>query len=155
MCCCCDGHPGCCGVCYSELCFVGLHVLRVLGPVAGTSGTRLCTAAAAASTASAAKENQKRSEQMFRSTEELMKFQFLSMSMSYFSSLNMLSNLREVRVACVGVGVCGYGCVCARGCGRAWVGARVGGYAWVWTCAGVGGCGAGVGGCGRVRVCVV
>ena len=52
--------------------------------------------AAAASTASAAKENQKRSEQMFKSTEELMKFQFLSMSMSYFSSLNMLSNLREV-----------------------------------------------------------
>ena len=33
---------------------------------------------------------------MFQSTEELMKFQFMSMSLGYFSSLNMLKNLREI-----------------------------------------------------------
>ena len=33
---------------------------------------------------------------MFTQTEELMKFQFMSMSLSYFSSLNMLQQLREM-----------------------------------------------------------
>lgn len=33
---------------------------------------------------------------MFRSTEELLKFQFMSMSLSYFSSLNMLGSLRDI-----------------------------------------------------------
>ena len=53
------------------------------------------SAAAAAATAHAAKENEKRSQAMFESTEELMKFQFMSMSLSYFSSLNMLKSLRD------------------------------------------------------------
>merc|ERR1711871_1044686 len=54
------------------------------------------SAAAAAATAHAAKENEKRSQAMFESTEELMKFQFMSMSLSYFSSLNMLKSLRDI-----------------------------------------------------------
>ena len=44
----------------------------------------------------AAKEAEKRSQAMYQSTEELLKFQFMSMSLSYFSSLNMLSNLRDI-----------------------------------------------------------
>ena len=43
-----------------------------------------------------AKEHEKRSHQMFSRTEELMKFQFMSMSLSYFSSLNMLKSLRDM-----------------------------------------------------------
>ena len=43
-----------------------------------------------------AKEHEKRSAAMFSQTEELMKFQFMSMSLSYFSSLNMLKQLREM-----------------------------------------------------------
>ena len=54
------------------------------------------SAAAAAATAAAAKEAEKRSQAMYQSTEELLKFQFMSMSLSYFSSLNMLSNLRDI-----------------------------------------------------------
>ncbi|GBG33418.1 Ankyrin repeat domain-containing protein 27 [Hondaea fermentalgiana] len=54
------------------------------------------SAAAAAATAAAAKENEERSKQMFASTEELLKFQFMSMSLSYFSSINMLKNLRDI-----------------------------------------------------------
>lgn len=54
------------------------------------------SAAAAAATAEAAKENEKRTAAIFSSTEELLKFQFMSMSLSYFSSLNMLSNLRDI-----------------------------------------------------------
>ena len=54
------------------------------------------SAAAAAATASAAQENAQRSQAMFKSTEELLKFQFMSMSLSYFSSLNMLSSLRDM-----------------------------------------------------------
>ncbi len=42
------------------------------------------SAAAAAATAQAARENEKRSAAMFASTEELLKFQFMSMSLSYF-----------------------------------------------------------------------
>ena len=54
------------------------------------------SAAAAAATAHAAKENEQRSKAMFESTEELMKFQFMSMSLSYFSSLNMLKTMRDI-----------------------------------------------------------
>ncbi|KAL0587058.1 hypothetical protein ABG067_003398 [Albugo candida] len=54
------------------------------------------SAAAAAITATKAKENEFRSREMFESTEELLKFQFMSMSLSYFSSINMLKNLREM-----------------------------------------------------------
>lgn len=54
------------------------------------------SAAAAAATAMKAKEHEKRSQAMFESTEELMKFQFMSMSLSYFSSLSMLKNLRDI-----------------------------------------------------------
>lgn len=54
------------------------------------------SAAAAAATAAKAREHEERSRAMFESTEELMKFQFMSMSLSYFSSLNMLKNLREI-----------------------------------------------------------
>ena len=54
------------------------------------------TAAAATATALKAKEHEKRSKEMFGQTEELMKFQFMSMSLSYFSSLNMLKQLRDM-----------------------------------------------------------
>ena len=54
------------------------------------------SAAAAAATAHAAKENERRSRAMFENTEELMKFQFMSMSLSYFSSLNMIKSLRDI-----------------------------------------------------------
>jgi pimeloyl-ACP methyl ester carboxylesterase len=54
------------------------------------------TAAAATATAQKAKEHEKRSTAMFSQTEELMKFQFMSMSLSYFSSLNMLKQLRDM-----------------------------------------------------------
>lgn len=54
------------------------------------------TAAAATATAQKAKEHEKRSTVMFSQTEELMKFQFMSMSLSYFSSLNMLKQLRDM-----------------------------------------------------------
>jgi hypothetical protein len=54
------------------------------------------SAAAAAATAVKAREHEQRSQAMFESTEELMKFQFMSMSLSYFSSLNMLKNLRDM-----------------------------------------------------------
>jgi chromosome segregation ATPase len=54
------------------------------------------TAAAATATAQKAKEHEARSRAMFSQTEELMKFQFMSMSLSYFSSLNMLKQLRDM-----------------------------------------------------------
>merc|ERR1711871_1200493 len=54
------------------------------------------TAAAAAATAAKAKEHDERSKVVFNQTEELMKFQFMSMSLSYFSSLNMLKSLRDM-----------------------------------------------------------
>lgn len=54
------------------------------------------TAAAATATAQKAKEHEKQSTAMFSQTEELMKFQFMSMSLSYFSSLNMLKSLRDM-----------------------------------------------------------
>eukprot|EP01038_Epipyxis_sp_PR26KG_P011234 gene11234-15074_t len=54
------------------------------------------SAAAAVATAQKAKEHEMRSTAMFSQTEELMKFQFMSMSLSYFSSLNMLKSLRDM-----------------------------------------------------------
>lgn len=54
------------------------------------------SAAAAAATTAKARAHEERSQAMFESTEELMKFQFMSMSLSYFSSLNMLKNLRDM-----------------------------------------------------------
>uniref|UniRef100_A0A7S3MBB9 SAM domain-containing protein n=1 Tax=Spumella elongata TaxID=89044 RepID=A0A7S3MBB9_9STRA len=54
------------------------------------------TAAAAVATAQKAREHEQRSSAMFSQTEELMKFQFMSMSLSYFSSLNMLKSLRDM-----------------------------------------------------------
>jgi DNA repair exonuclease SbcCD ATPase subunit len=54
------------------------------------------TAAAAVATAQKAREHEQRSTAMFTQTEELMKFQFMSMSLSYFSSLNMLKSLRDM-----------------------------------------------------------
>ena len=54
------------------------------------------SAAAATATAMRAKEHERRSASMFQQTEELMKFQFMSMSLSYFSSLNMLQKLRDM-----------------------------------------------------------
>ncbi|KAJ8600447.1 hypothetical protein CTAYLR_001433 [Chrysophaeum taylorii] len=54
------------------------------------------SAAAATATALRAKEHEARAATMFSQTEELMKFQFMSMSLSYFSSLNMLQQLREM-----------------------------------------------------------
>merc|ERR1711871_666777 len=46
--------------------------------------------------AAKAKEHDERSKVVFNQTEELMKFQFMSMSLSYFSSLNMLKSLRDM-----------------------------------------------------------
>ena len=54
------------------------------------------SAAAAAATAAKAKEHEKQSAVMFNQQEELMKFQFMSMSLSYFSSLNMLKQMRDI-----------------------------------------------------------
>ena len=54
------------------------------------------SAAAAAATAQRAKEQERRSSAMFSQTEELMKFQFMSMSLSYFSSLSMLQQMRDI-----------------------------------------------------------
>ncbi|GMI02768.1 hypothetical protein TrLO_g5677 [Triparma laevis f. longispina] len=54
------------------------------------------SAAAAAATAQKAKEHEKQSSVMYNQQEELMKFQFMSMSLSYFSSLNMLKQMREI-----------------------------------------------------------
>merc|ERR1711871_1885977 len=54
------------------------------------------TATTAAAAAHKAREHDERSKVMFSQTEELMKFQFMSMSLSYFSSLNMLKSLRDM-----------------------------------------------------------
>jgi hypothetical protein len=54
------------------------------------------TASAAVATANKAMEHEKRSTAMFSQTEELMKFQFMSMSLSYFSSLSMLKQMRDM-----------------------------------------------------------
>ncbi|CAM9532239.1 unnamed protein product [Discosporangium mesarthrocarpum] len=54
------------------------------------------SAAAAAATAQRARDHEERSASMFSQTEELMKFQFMSMSLSYFSSLNMMKQIRTI-----------------------------------------------------------
>eukprot|EP00903_Cladosiphon_okamuranus_P006198 g6095.t1 len=54
------------------------------------------SAAAASATAQRAKDHEERSSAMYSQTEELMKFQFMSMSLSYFSSLNMLKTMRDI-----------------------------------------------------------
>ena len=54
------------------------------------------SAAAASATAQRAKDHEERSSVMYSQTEELMKFQFMSMSLSYFSSLNMLKTMRGI-----------------------------------------------------------
>eukprot|EP00566_Odontella_aurita_P000474 CAMPEP_0113557852 /NCGR_PEP_ID=MMETSP0015_2-20120614/18022_1 /TAXON_ID=2838 /ORGANISM="Odontella" /LENGTH=888 /DNA_ID=CAMNT_0000459325 /DNA_START=125 /DNA_END=2788 /DNA_ORIENTATION=+ /assembly_acc=CAM_ASM_000160 len=54
------------------------------------------TAAAAASTAQQARDHEQRTATMFNQQEELMKFQFMSMGLSYFSSLNMLNKMRGI-----------------------------------------------------------
>lgn len=52
------------------------------------------SAKAASDTATIAKEHEIKSQALFASTEELMKFQFMSMSLTYFSSINMLKSLK-------------------------------------------------------------
>ena len=54
------------------------------------------SAASAAATAHAVQEQEKRSAAVFEGTEELLKFQFMSMSMSYFNSINMLKSMRDM-----------------------------------------------------------
>ena len=82
--------------CLVNLC-VGFHAqdsLREKGIELETATAT--TAAAATATAQKAKEHEKRAAAMFQQTEELLKFQFMSMSLSYFSSLNMLKQMREI-----------------------------------------------------------
>ena len=57
------------------------------------------SAAAAAATAQRARDHEAKAAAMYGQTEELMKFQFMSMSLSYFSSLNMM---KQVRWGCFG-----------------------------------------------------
>jgi len=54
------------------------------------------SAAAAAATAMSAKRHEEKSRAIFEGTEELLKFQFMSMSMNYFNSLNMMKSLRDM-----------------------------------------------------------
>ena len=54
------------------------------------------SALAANETANKAKENEKQIDTMFHKHEDLLKFQFMSMSMTYFSSLNILKEIRQV-----------------------------------------------------------
>lgn len=54
------------------------------------------SAAAAAATAQRARDHEAKAASMYEQTEELMKFQFMSMSLSYFSSLNMMKQMREI-----------------------------------------------------------
>ncbi|CAM9594278.1 unnamed protein product, partial [Hapterophycus canaliculatus] len=54
------------------------------------------SAAAAAATAQRARDHEAKAAAMYEQTEELMKFQFMSMSLSYFSSLNMMKQMRDI-----------------------------------------------------------
>ncbi|CAB1101509.1 unnamed protein product [Ectocarpus sp. CCAP 1310/34] len=54
------------------------------------------SAAAAAATAQRARDHEAKAAAMYGQTEELMKFQFMSMSLSYFSSLNMMKQMRDI-----------------------------------------------------------
>jgi len=58
---------------------------------------RSATAASAAqATALRSKMHQEKSGALMEQTEEMMKFQFMSMSMNYFSNLHMLKNVRDL-----------------------------------------------------------
>merc|ERR1712230_226831 len=50
----------------------------------------------AARTAEVAKKHEQKTKAIFQGTEELLKFQFMSMSLGYFNSLNMLKSLRDM-----------------------------------------------------------
>lgn len=54
------------------------------------------SAAVAVETAEKARQHEVQTNKIFDQHEELMKFQFMSMSLSYFSSLNMLKQMRNV-----------------------------------------------------------
>ena len=54
------------------------------------------SAAAAKNTALTAKKHEQKTQAIFQGTEELLKFQFMSMSLGYFNSLNMLKSLRDM-----------------------------------------------------------
>eukprot|EP00940_MAST-03C_sp_MAST-3C-sp2_P000961 g961.t1 len=54
------------------------------------------SAAAAAATAKSAKLHEEKSRAIFEGTEELLKFQFMSMSLNYFNSLKMMKSLRDM-----------------------------------------------------------
>jgi pimeloyl-ACP methyl ester carboxylesterase len=54
------------------------------------------SAAAAAATAASAKKHEEKTKAIFSGTEELLKFQFMSMSLGYFNSLNMLKSLKDM-----------------------------------------------------------
>ena len=54
------------------------------------------SAKVASETAQKAHEHEKQTSLMFNQQEELMKFQFMSMSLSYFSSLNMLKQMKNI-----------------------------------------------------------
>ena len=54
------------------------------------------SAKVASETAQRAHEHEKQTSLMFNQQEELMKFQFMSMSLSYFSSLNMLKQMKNM-----------------------------------------------------------
>lgn len=56
------------------------------------------SAAAAAATAQRARDHEAKAAAMYGQTEELMKFQFMSMSLSYFSSLNMMKQVQPDRI---------------------------------------------------------
>lgn len=54
------------------------------------------SAAAAAATAQRARDHETKAAEMYGQTEELMKFQFMSMSLGYFSSLSMIKQMRDI-----------------------------------------------------------
>ena len=54
------------------------------------------SAAAAAAAARKAKKHEAQTTAMFHKHEDMLKFQFMSMSLNYFSSLNMLKEMRQM-----------------------------------------------------------
>ena len=71
-----------------------LHDLRKKGLEVETAA--ILSAEAASATAKKAKEAEKQTTSMFHKQEDLLKFQFMSMGMTYFSSLNMLKEMRQM-----------------------------------------------------------
>lgn len=71
-----------------------LDLLREKGVQLETAAAT--SAAAAAATAQRARDHEAKAAAMYEQTEELMKFQFMSMSLSYFSSLNMMKQMRDI-----------------------------------------------------------